>query len=239
MRHLFIILILLFSSNFIYSQNAYKAGRIQYNHRVDEKKIHFGFTLGANVMDYNIWNSAKDGIKAEQVTFSPGFSVGLISDLKLNENFSLRFQPGLEFGDRTVLYSNSDNFEVEPFEAKTQSVIIGTPLFLKYRAKRVDNYRPYLIGGVSYKIDVESPLKIDIEGNEMFRMQPNYFAIEFGAGIDFYLPYFKFATELKVSLGLQDILNHNLDSEYPDLDFYTYSIKKMNSKIITLSFHFE
>ena len=56
--------------------------------------------------------------------------------------------------------------------------------------------------------------------------------MEIGAGIDFYLPYFKFATELKFSLGLQDILNHKLDSENPEADPYTHSINRMSSKVM-------
>ena len=190
-------------------------------------------------MDYAIRSSAKDNWKAEQVTFSPGFSVGIISDLKLHEDFSLRFQPGLEFGERTILYSNDDDFETPPAETTLESVVINLPLLLKYRAKRIDNYRPYLVGGLSYKMDVQAPTKLDVEDGVMVSLKPNYFCLEVGAGIDFYLPYFKFATELKFSLGLQDILNHKLDPENPEADYYTHSINRMSSKVITLSFHFE
>lgn len=190
-------------------------------------------------MDYAIRSSAKDNWKAEQVTFSPGFSVGIISDLKLHEDFSLRFQPGLEFGERTILYSKDDDLETPPAETTLESVVINLPLLLKYRAKRIDNYRPYLVGGLSYKMDVQAPTKLDVEDGVMVSLKPNYFCLEVGAGIDFYLPYFKFATELKFSLGLQDILNHKLDSENSDADLYTHSINRMSSKVVTLSFHFE
>jgi hypothetical protein len=234
-----IILLLLFSSSYLFSQRIYSSGRIQNNQKVDQKRLHFGFTLGLNAMDYAIRNSSKDNVKAEQVTFSPGFSVGIVSDLKLHEDFSLRFQPGLEFGERTIFYSSDDDLATLPAETTIESVVINLPLLLKYRAKRIDNYRPYLVGGFSYKMDVQAPNKIDVEDNVMVRLKPNYFCLEIGAGIDFYLPYFKFATELKFSLGLQDILNHKLDSENPDADLYTHSINRMSSKVVTLSFHFE
>ena len=239
MKKAFIILLLLFSSSYLFSQRVYSSGRVQNNQRVDQKRLHFGFTLGLNIMDYAIRNSAKDNVKAEQVTFSSGFSVGIISDLKLQENFSLRFQPGLEFGERTILYSNDNNLETPPAESIMESVVINLPLLLKYRAKRIDNYRPYLVGGFSYKMDVQAPTKLDVEDNVMISLKPNYFSLELGAGIDFYLPYFKFATELKFSLGLQDILNHKLDKDNPEADFYTHSINRMSSKVLTLSFHFE
>lgn len=190
-------------------------------------------------MDYGIRNSSKDNHRAEQVTFSPGFSVGIISDLKLHENFSLRFQPGLEFGERRILYSDDEDRLTPASGTTLESVVINLPFLLKYRAKRLDNYRPYLVGGFSYKMDVQAPSHLDVEDNVMVSIKPNYFCLEIGAGIDFYLPYFKFATELKFSLGLQDILNHKLDPENPDAHYYTHSINRMNSKVVTLSFHFE
>ena len=240
MKKAFITLLLLFLSSYLFSQRVYSSGKILNSQEVDQKRLHFGFTLGLNVMDYAIRNSVKDTItRAEQVTFSPGFSVGIVTDLKLQENFSLRFQPGLEFGDRTILYSNDDKLETAPAETVIETVVINLPLLLKYRAKRISNYRPYLVGGFSYKMDVQAPTKLDVDDGVMIRLKPNYFSLELGAGIDFYLPYFKFATELKFSLGLQDILNHKLDSENPDADFYTYSIDRMSSKVVTLSFHFE
>ena len=230
---------LLFSSSYLFSQRGYSSGKILNSQEVDQKRLHFGFTLGLNAMDYAIRNSAKDNWKAEQVTFSSGFSVGIITDLKLHEDFSLRFQPGLEFGDRTILYSKDDDLNTPPAETVIESVVINLPLLLKYRAKRINNYRPYLVGGFSYKMDVQAPSKLDVNDGVMISLEPNYFCLELGAGIDFYLPYFKFATELKFSLGLQDILNHNLDPENPNADFYTYSIDRLSSKVVTLSFHFE
>jgi len=234
-----IILLILLSYNQLYSQRVYRSGQILNNQRVDQKRIHFGFTLGLNTMDYGIQNSAKDNHRAEQVTFSPSFSVGIVSDLKLQENYSLRFQPGLEFGERTISYANDTDLSTPVSQTTIESVVINLPLLLKYRAKRIDNYRPYLVGGLCYKMDVQAPSHLDTEDNVMVSLKPNFFSIELGAGIDFYLPYFKFATELKFSLGLRDILNHKLDPENPDAHFYTHSINRMNSKVITLSFHFE
>ena len=57
-------------------------------------------------------------------------------------------------------------------------------------------------------------------------------AWEVGFGIDFYLPYFKFSPEIKFSSGLRDMVVR-------DNTQFTSSIKKMNSNIWMLSFHFE
>lgn len=185
-------------------------------------------------MDFGIYNSGLGDARVEQVEFSPGFSVGIVSDLRLHEDWSLRFLPGLEFGQRTIKYSNLpvENVNVE-------SVLVNLPLLLKYRAKRLNNYRPYLIGGASFKIDVQSQKSLDPDNDMLVRLKTTDIYLELGAGVDFYLPYFKLATELKFAVGLKDILNHEYDIDNPGYEDYTDAFRKMNSKIITLSFHFE
>jgi hypothetical protein len=234
LKKLLLILICLFSISPAFSQKRYKAEGMWNYQKVDQKWLHFGFTLGVNSMDFAIYNSGIGTPRAEQVSFSPGFSVGIVSDLRLHENWSLRFLPGLEFGERKIRYSN---LPVE--EVTVESVLVNLPLLVKYRAKRLNNYRPYLIGGASYKIDVQSQDALDIEKNMLVRMKKSDYYLELGAGIDFYLPYFKLATELKFAVGLRDILNHKHDKENPGYEAYTDAIRGINSKVITLSFHFE
>jgi hypothetical protein len=232
---LFILLCLsFFSSAFSQRGRGYKAESILNYQKVDQKWLHFGFTLGVNSMDFAIFNSGRTDARAEQVVFSPGFSVGIVSDLRLHDNWSLRFLPGLEFGERTIKYSNLPEDEVN-----VETVLVNLPLLLKYRAKRLNNYRPYLVGGASYKIDVQSQNALDPENNMLIRLNTTDVYLELGAGIDFYLPYFKLATELKFAVGLRDIINHEYDIKNPGYEAYTDAIRGMNSKIITLSFHFE
>ncbi len=232
-KGLFILLLILsFSSSF--SQRRYKTESILNYQNVDQKWLHFGFTLGVNSMDFAIYNSGIGDARAEQVVFSPGFTVGIVSDLRLHENWSLRFLPGLEIGQRTITYSNLDVQEVN-----VESVLVNLPLLLKYRARRLNNYRPYLIGGTSFKIDVQSQDALDPENDMLVRLKTSDLYLELGAGIDFYLPYFKLATELKFAIGLKDIINHEYDIDNPGFEAYTDTFRKVNSKIITLSFHFE
>ncbi|MBN2596611.1 porin family protein [Labilibaculum sp.] len=234
MRRILFILLLLLSFSSCFSQRGYKAESILNYQKVDQKWLHFGFTLGVNSMDFAIYNSGKGVARAEQVVFSPGFTVGIVSDLRLHEDWSLRFLPGLEFGQRTIRYSNLDVEEVN-----VESVLVNLPLLLKYRARRLNNYRPYLIGGASFKIDVQAQDALDPENDMLVRLKTTDLYLELGAGIDFYLPYFKLATELKFAIGLKDVMNHEYDIDNPGYEAYTDAFRKVNSKIITLSFHFE
>lgn len=214
----------------------YREKRILNNQRVDERYLHFGFTLALNRMDFALANSNLTGINAEQVEFQTGFSVGMIGDLRLHKNWSFRFQPGLEFGSRNIYYQSS---EEEPKIVSIESVLVNFPFLFKYRSKRISNYRPYLIMGVNYKFDVQPHKRLKVDENVLIRLKQNDFCIEFGGGIDFYLPYFKLAAELKMSIGLLDILNHSLDVNNPGYEEYTQSIRDLKSNVVTLSFHFE
>ncbi len=191
-------------------------------------------------MDLAIYNRAENDTRAEQVVFKPGFSVGIVTDLRLNENWNLRFLPGLEFGERVIRYTNlPETSFYEDTQINAESVLINLPLLVKYRAKRINNYRPYIIGGASYKIDVQSQDKLDPEKKKFILLNTSDYYLELGAGIDFYLPYFKMSTEIKFAVGLTDILNHGHDKDNPGYEQYTDVIRKINSKVITLAIHFE
>ena len=234
MKRILLILVCISYLSSVYAQLGYKPESMWNYQKVDQRWLHFGFTLAINSMDFAIYNSGRTDARAEQVEFSPGFSVGIVSDLRLDDNWNLRFLPGLEFGERTIRYSNLPEDKVT-----VESVMVNLPLMLKYRARRLNNYRPYLIGGASYKIDVQSQDALDPDNNMLIRLNATDVYLELGAGVDFYLPYFKLATELKFAVGLRDIINHKHDDQNTGYEPYTDAIRKMNSKIITLSFHFE
>lgn len=63
--------------------------------------------------------------------------------------------------------------------------------------------------------------------------------LETGLGCDFYLPYFKFGMELRLSLGLTDILVKKYDTKNPGYEMYTDALKKVRARMVTVCFNFE
>jgi len=211
-------------------------GIVQNLAHVDNKRYHFGFILGFNVMDLNVTNK---GIEengkywyAVPTSLSPGFTVGIISDLRIFECLNLRFTPALLFGDRTLTFIDQDKSSEVQVDVK--SSLINFPLYLKFRGQRNGNYRPYLLGGGSATLDLGRQRENIIMLNQMD------YGIEFGVGVDLYLPYFKLAPELKMFLGFADMLERNRPEieNYSDLK-YTRAIEKLTSRIFILSFNFE
>ena len=101
---------------------------------------------------------------------------------------------------------------------------------------RLNNVRPYLIGGINYRYDLAGKKEYDEEKPVYLRIRRSDMYVEFGTGLDFYLTYFKLSVELKLSDGLRDILVHDPATRYPQ---FSNAIEKMRSQIWVLSFHFE
>ncbi len=205
--------------------------------KYDNYRYHFGFALGLNTMDFtihNAWNfNDLDTVLSIENNRRPGFNINIVTNLKINENWDLRFTPGLCFGQRDLDYLllNKDS-TASHHVMQIESTFLQFPLYLKYRAKRLNNYRPYLIGGISYNYDLAAQKKIKETEKPKIRLMRSDIYLEMGFGIDYYLTYFKFSTELRFSLGMNDVVKR-------DRTEYTHAIERMNSKIVSLIFYFE
>ena len=223
----------------------------------DDKRLHFGFSLALNTFDLGIENYPTIGnspwkgnetldpnnidstsvVRADLAHLVPGFSVAIISSLRLGRYFNLRFLPGISFGERRLVYNvtihdiNSQNYYDGDEYFSIKSTYLDFPLLIKYKSVRINNQRPYLIAGGSYRVDISKTGNADL-----VRLKRGSFYAEFGVGWDSYLQFFRFSTELKVSLGLNNIIDTPGEGQ---LQYYGYSFKNLTSDIFTLSFHFE
>ena len=214
----------------------------------DLKRLHFGFTVGFNAMDVGLIRNygADNFIYADVSHLLPGFQVSIVSDLRLNKNWNLRFLPGISFGSREVYYYEYTAGQPSPgtkalIANADNPVALGPsfldfPLHFKYRSHRVNNYRPYLVGGLNFRYDMSAKREYDGESNEYVKFKPADVYLEFGFGVDTYLRYFKFAPEIKLAVGLRKIISE--DGRPPNPQFVE-SIDRAISQIVMLNFHFE
>jgi hypothetical protein len=213
----------------------------------DYKRIHFGFTVGFNMLDLGFERNyeAEDFIYADVSYPLPGFQVGIISDLRLSKNWNLRFMPGISFGSREIYYYeydpvNGPGDEVQLAGAENPVALgpgyLDFPLHFKYRSDRHNNYRPYLVAGLNFRYDMAAKKAFDSESNNYLRFKPADLYVEFGFGVDTYLKYFKFAPEIKFAIGLANIIADEGRAPYPQ---FVNSINRATSYIVMLNFHFE
>lgn len=204
----------------------------------DDKVLHFGFTLGFNTMDFNITPSqtylVSDSLYPEVTKLYPGINIQIVTNLSLSKHFDLRFLPGVSFGQRVIRYYK--NQVIYNDQQKLESSFLEFPLLLKYKGDRLNNVRPYVIGGINYRYDLAAKKEYDDAKPIYLRLIRPDFYYELGTGLDFYLRYFKLSVELKMSNGFGDVLVKEPAPGHPE--FYN-AIEKMKSQIWVLSFHFE
>ena len=203
----------------------------------DNKKMHFGFTLGINSLDFKIkYNSDiifKDSLIVLESQNQKGFNLGIVSNFRLGKYTDFRFIPSLVFGERHLLYSFSDNNSIIRTEKKIiESTLLDFPLHLKYKSARYNNFRSYVLIGIKYSMDIASQEDIDDQGIVIIKLKKNDILGEIGFGMDFYLEYFKFSPQIKLSTGVLNLLSK-------DNSVYTTSVKNLYTNGWMLSFTFE
>ena len=213
----------------------------------DQKDYHFGFSLGFNKLNFslkpisNLHNvemagnliAEFDTLKSVLPEAEYGFNIGIVSNLRLADQWDLRFIPTLTFGDRNIVYRGVKNGNPISRKQQLESTFVDFPLHLKYKSVRMTNTRVYVLGGLKYSHDLASVEdKEDFEDEILARTGKNDFFYEMGVGFDYYFYYFKFSTEIKASFGIRDMLSR-------ENSMFANSIDRLNSKIIMISFLFE
>jgi hypothetical protein len=81
--------------------------RVEYLPSFDKKKLHYGFYLGMNQNDFKL-NLRESTIQNANISVEPsiGFNVGLIADLRLHKNLSLRLEPGLVSNSKKIRFNH-------------------------------------------------------------------------------------------------------------------------------------
>lgn len=204
----------------------------------DDKLLHFGFSIGFNTMDFLITpsqsNLAADSLYPSVSVLNPGINIQIVTDLRPTSFFDIRFLPGVSFGQRNIRFYKEKVLFNE--QQRLESSFLEFPLLLKLKGVRLNNVRPYLIGGLNFRYDLAGKKEYDAEKPVYLRLKRPDLYYEFGPGLDFYLPYFKLSVELKVSTGINDVLAHDTSNLKPA---YVRSIEKMRSQIWIIAFHFE
>ena len=211
--------------------------KLQNKPYIDYRRLHYGFFVGLHMQDMEFVNNGfvtpeGESWYADVVQYNPGFSVGVLADLRLGEYMSLRAVPAMHFGQSNIVFREQASGARSYQSVKT--TYIAFPLHLKYAAERFNNYRPYVMAGVS------PMMNLTVKKQKQLLLKKFDFMVEVGFGCDYYLPFFKLIPELRFAFSLLDVLEKNrkdlLDANYIK---FTQSVDKVVSKMVILSFYFE
>ena len=221
----------------------------QNNPYIDDKLVHFGFFLGLDMLSYNIEeNDAVTQLSmpgADTIPYfpramsvGPGFQVGFIADLRLHQYLNLRFTPALHFGERTISYTNPENSDIDKISILT--IPISLPLYLKWSAPRIKNYRPYVLVGGGVEFECFRNKK-----DAVILHQPFDAFVSAGFGCDLYFRWFKLTPEIKYQIGFIDAHTPVSAAEEESWGIaagdycYPNAIKRMTHQKLSIVFNFE
>ncbi len=234
--------VLIFCFLFLISLNAsaqlFSKEKIKNIENFDKKILSWGFYLGLNSYDYQFtYEQDKPDILVET---SLGFSVGLVSNLRINDYFDLRFEPGLFITTRNLQYDPSYFVGLETSDAdllrQVKSTYVHFPLLLKVSTKRFNNFKPFVIGSISAALNLSSNEENpDDNAAGQFRTKKNMLFYELGFGIDFYNQWFKFTPSIRGVFALNDELVRDEDANSP----WTGNIATMKTRGVFLNFTFQ
>ncbi len=206
--------------------------------KLDTKRIHFGILMGLNRSHFLVIHSenftTNSSILVTDSPWSPGFNLGIISNLKLGKRFDLRStMPTLSFAEKDLRYTEIVNNETVVTTNTIESIFLDFPLSLKYKSDRFyDNFRFYILGGGKAGVDLASNSK-KRRADNIVKLGTWDAGIEFGFGFEIYFPYFMFTPEIKFYQGL-----NNIHVKTPGLN-YSDVIEKLKSRTISISLQFE
>ncbi len=256
----FIILLLIFVTGFAQRE------KVKNLTTFDDKRLHFGFTIGVNTLDYEFdhWPNMRDNPAfnpapgesnapvADQFTASGEIPIERSDELRTDINTLV---PGLTVAIVTNLRLG-EYFDLRFLPGLSfgeRRLVYNVPIFDEtsvpleyYSIKSTYIDLPLLFKYKSSRLNNQRPyliagpaFRVDISktGKEdLVKVKRGGFYLEGGVGWDTYLRFFKLSIELKASLGIGNKLNEPGDVQRP---YYSQAIKSLKSNVFTLSFHFE
>lgn len=233
MRIFLKIIFLLFVYNFSFSQA--KKVKIENLQNFDKQKLHFGYYLGINQYNFKI-DYKQNPEYSTQMIEQLGLNIGLVGDLRISEYLNLRFEPGLHTNKGSIKFNERSNFTKESDTLRSvKSTYVHLPILLKFSSKRIDNFRPYLLGGISSSFNLSSNQNSPEDNkNDVFRLKTFNFYYELGFGIDFYFQYFKFSPSIRGLFSLKNELVPDNDVNSP----WTGNLDRLRTRGIFINFTF-
>lgn len=203
----------------------------------DSRKIHYGAVFGLHSRSYNIRYSeafvndpSLNTLHSITPVKTTGLSAGFIFNFRFADNLDVKLNAQVGIYEYQVEYRYFDGAN-EIVEIQLQEPVNAEfPMLVKYKSQRRKNFRMYLVAGLNPSIEASARNKRE-GAEEILLTKGINLSAEYGFGMDFYYPYFKFSPEIRFSNGLLNILDQQNNK-------YSKGIERMVTNSVTLYFHF-
>lgn len=173
-----------------------------------ERKVRFGFNLGANYS--NLYSNGALPDNAE-ISNGFGFGLGVLMDYQISERFTLSPKSELAFYNSSVEYPSGEATATYDVFPAAMNVMVHAA----YEMGR-GSRRPYFFAGSNFRV----PVSVKSGETNTFETTTDL-AIDFGIGLENKLKHFIFAPELKYTFGF---MNVNNNPALQNLNFHSISL---------------
>ena len=242
MKHFFVLFSFLFLIQ-VSNAQLFRKEKVTYDANqgrgsTDYNLLRWGYFLGFSQYDFNF--DYKDDLRDIYVKRNTGFNVGLIGNLRINDHIDLRIEPGLFITSRELYFSQTffsgGTTRSSDLIRDVKSTYIHLPLLVKFSTKRINNFKPFVVGGISTALNLSSNQdNPDDNSNGQFRIKKNNLFYEVGFGIDFYLYNFKFTPSIRGVFSMKDELVPDRDPNSP----WTSNIESLKTRAVLINFTFQ
>ena len=205
-------------------------------HPFDLKRFNLGLLMGFTYNSYNlkeqidIYDPA-DGRTLESITLisKPGVNIGMISNLNLAKQVSLRFIPtiSLEQRDFTYRFRDQEGTELRKIEAS----YINLPLMFQFKTGYYDSTRVYVLAGGQWGYNLASNDRVR-DDPTLLKIQRQDLSVVLGFGFNLYGERLKLSPEIVYKAGLFNIY-------VPEDTTHAEAINRLFSQVISLNVNFE
>ena len=229
---------LLFLGMFLFTQAQFRnRDRQDRRQEQDSYQYSYGFYLNLNQFDYKLVLDPKYGMedKVNLVQTKPtySFGAGLIGRMRLNDNFDLRIEPGLQFVERELTFKTQSNDQVR----RVKSTYVDIPIMLEIHADRWYNSRPYAAAGLNYMVNLQSNSSAADDNQQgIFRSTTHNFAWSAEAGIQFYFSRFKLTPAFRGTFAFNNEIVADNAGTPP---YWTAAISTMQTRAFMFVLKFE
>lgn len=204
------------------------------NPEFDRRKFSYGFMIGLHTSMYEVKYSdmfvtqSFDTVHSVQGSFTGGFSLGFLVNLRLHEMLDIRILPKAGFYNHKLTYYYTD---YTTRQQQVETTMVELPILIKYKSMRRGNVRMYMIGG--FTPGFEASGKNDAETTqETISIKRFNLTLDAGIGFDFYFPLFKLSQEIRFSRGLVNMLGS-------EPSIYNLPLQSIQTNTISVYFIFQ
>ncbi len=205
-------------------------------HPFDFKTFNLGFLMGLTYNSYNLKqqiNIVEDGdtLKNIELLGRPGINLGMIANLNLHNQISVRLIPTISLEQRNFVYNFRNAEGAFPRDRKIEAAYLDLPLMFQFKGPYYRRTRIYVLAGAKYAVNLMSNERVQND-EDLLKITRQDYGLTFGFGLNLYGDRIKLSPEILYKVGLVNIY-------VPEATTHAGAIERLSSQVIAINVNFE